>query len=95
MSDTVAVEFEVISVERVRAGPVVGLATVGVAIAGVVVTLQGIRVTRRHDGSLECSAPTWRHPLTGKNVPGVVLPPELSAAVAREVLAAVAPYPRL
>lgn len=88
MTDTIPVEFTVIGIEPVRdGGRLVGLAIVEVDVAGVVLRLQGIRITRLPGGGLEVGAPTWGHPRTGRWLPGVVLPAELAAAVAAEVLA--------
>jgi hypothetical protein len=58
MSDTVGVTYEVLQVEQVRdSGRMVAVATVEVTIAGVAVVMQGVRVTRRADGTLECLSP--------------------------------------
>lgn len=64
------------------------LANVTVEIAGIELTLQGVQVVRGGDGSLGCRAPTFRHPRTGKWLPAVMLPAELSRAVAAEVITA-------
>ncbi len=85
---TQAVEFTVMSLERVRdRGNLVGLAIVEVDVAGVVMTLQGVQVVRMPDGGLECRSPVWRHPSRGTWLPGIILPPELAEAMAAEVLA--------
>lgn len=87
MSETVGVTYEVLGVERVRdAGSLIGLAQVEVTIAGVAIVLQGVQVRRRPDGKLECLCPQWRR--NGNPLPCLLLPPELSAALASEVLAA-------
>ena len=36
---------------------------------------------------VEVRSPVWRHPRTGAWLPGVLLPPELADALAREVAA--------
>lgn len=87
--ETVPVRFTVLGVEPVRGtGRLVGLAVVDVDLAGVVLTLQGVQLVRDPAGRLTCRAPVWRHPVSGRWVPAVVLPPELSEAIAAEVLAA-------
>ena len=83
----VSVAFTVQGVERVRRrGRLLALATVVFDLAGVELTLQGIRVMRDEEGSLTVHAPVWRHPDSGKWVPGVLLPPELSKAIGDELL---------
>jgi len=91
-ADSVPVQFTVIGVELVRgAGRLIGLAVVELDVAGVVLTLQGVQVLRRPDGTAECRAPVWRHPASGRHVPAVVLPDELRDALAAEVLGMLAP----
>ena len=86
--DTVGVRFVVTGIERVAGSRrLLALANVTVEIAGIELTLQGVQVVRDADG-LSCKAPTFRHPRTGTWMPAVILPPELSAAVAREVITA-------
>ncbi len=86
-AETVGVAYTVLGVEPARdRGVLIGLAVVEMDIAGVVIVLQGVRVLRRADGGRECAAPVFRHPVSGAWLPGVVLPPELSAALAAEVL---------
>jgi hypothetical protein len=90
MSETTAVEYEVVGTEPVAgSGRLIGLANVRIEIAGVSLVLQGCQVVRVGDGSLACKAPTFRHPRTGTWLPAVMLPPELSAALAREVITAI------
>jgi hypothetical protein len=88
--ETQAVAFEVIGVESVNRGRLIGLAIVDVEIAGVGLRLQGVQILRGADGGLECRAPVWRHPSSGRWLPGLILPPELSTALAADVLAAFA-----
>jgi hypothetical protein len=84
---TQAVEFTVGKVERVNGrGALVGLAIVEMDVAGVVFTLQGVQIVQMPDGRLNCKSPVWRHPASGKWLPGVVLPPDLAKALADEVL---------
>jgi hypothetical protein len=90
-AETIGVGYRVISIERVHnAGRLLALATVELDVAGCVIVLQGCQVPRRVDGSIECAAPVWRHPRIGQWLPAVILRPELAAALAGEVLAAVA-----
>ncbi len=88
MAETTSVSFTVVGLERLRdRGRLLAFANVEVEVDGVVVKLQGIGVVRRRDGSLECEAPRFRHP-DGRWLPAVVLPGELTGAIAAEVLAA-------
>ena len=88
-TESVSVTYKVLSVERVSgAGRLVGVAHCEVEIAGVVTVLQGVQVRRGADGSLSCTPPRWRHPRTGQWLPAVILPQELAAALAEEVLEA-------
>jgi len=90
ITDTTPVRFDVLGVEHVR-GPagVIGLANVEVELAGVVFVVQGVRVMRDATGGLSCQAPIFRHP-SGRWLPAMVLPPELTAAIGAEVLEAMA-----
>ena len=87
MSETILVEFTVRGIKPVHGrGALVALVMVELDIAGVVFTLQGVRVVETPGGGLECRAPVWRHPGRGAWLPGVLLPPELAEAMAHEVL---------
>lgn len=89
MSETVTARFEVLGVERVcQAGRLLALANVALDMGGVELTVQGVRVFRCADGSLAVSGPQWRHPRTGRWMPGVLLPPDLAKAMGGEVIAA-------
>lgn len=92
MSDpaTTPVTVTLLSLEPVRGmgRGVTHLAVVDIEVGGVGWQVQGVRVVRLPDGSRQCAAPVWRHPATGKWLPGVVLPGVLSDAIAAEVLAA-------
>jgi hypothetical protein len=84
---TQPVTYRVTGVERVTgSGRLVGLANCDVEIGGIVVALQGIQIRRLSDGGLVVAAPLWRHPRSGKWMPGVILPDELSEALADEVI---------
>lgn len=85
--DTTPVRFTVIGLELVTdAGRLVALAIIEIEIAGVSLTLQGVQVRRNAAGGLSVVAPQFRHPRTGRWVPGVLLPEELASAMAGEVM---------
>jgi stage V sporulation protein G len=85
MAETTPVTITILNIERVAKGDVVALAIVELEVAGVVIVLQGVAVTKLG----RCRAPLFRHPRTGQWLPAVRLPASLSAAVATEVLVAV------
>ena len=87
MTDMSVVSFRVVSFEWVRGrGRLAGLADVWIEIEGVGFLLQGVRVVREVDGSLTYQEPRSRHP-DGRWLPVVVLPQELSDAMATAVMA--------
>ncbi len=75
-------------------GRLAALADLRIEIEGVVLLLQGVRVPREPDGGLACQEPRFRHP-GGRWLPVVVLPPELSDAIAAAVLALAGDVTRL
>jgi hypothetical protein len=84
--ETATVSFTLLSLERARdRGRLLGLASAEILLAGVAVTLQGIRIIYEPDGSLLVQPPRFRHP-DGHWLPAVILPPELANAIAAEVL---------
>lgn len=84
-ADTVQVNFEVRAVERVLdRGALVGLAIVDIDIAGIALTLQGVQIVQEPAG-LSIRSPVFRHPRSGRWLPGVLLPPELAEAIRAEV----------
>jgi hypothetical protein len=86
--DTATVSFTLLGLERARdRGHLIGLASTEILVAGVAVTVQGIRIIYEPDGSLLVQPPRFRHP-EGHWLPAVVLPPELASAIAAEVLEA-------
>lgn len=86
--ETTPVTFVVLGVEPVRgAGRLIGLANVAVELSGVELTLQGVQLVRRSDGSVSVQAPQFRHPRDGRWLPAVLLPSELRDAIAAEALA--------
>lgn len=87
MNETSVVSFTVTGFEWTRGkGRLARLADVRIEIEGVGLLLQGVRVPREPDGGLACQEPRFRHP-DGGRVPVLVLPPELSDAIAVAVLA--------
>ena len=89
-ADTCPVAVTVIGVEPVRgAGRLIGLAVVELDVCGVVFTLQGVAITRGPAGGTVVQSPLFRHPNRGGGalLPAAVLPPDLAAALANEVLA--------
>jgi stage V sporulation protein G len=88
LPETVPVSYTVTCVERVAGrGGLVALAIVELDIAGVVLTIQGVRIMRRHD-ALAVEAPAFRSPRDGRSIPALLIPPELRDALASEILAA-------
>jgi len=86
-AETSVVSFAVTGFEWIRGkGRLAGLADVRIEIEGVVLLLQGVRVLRERDGRLAYQEPRFRHP-DGGWVAALVLPPELSDAIAAAVLA--------
>lgn len=85
MTDKATVNVEVLGVEPVSAGRLVGLATVELDLDGIVVTLQGVRLLRRPDGRLDIEAPVFRHPSTGQWLPAVALPADLAKGIVEAV----------
>ena len=88
MSETATVTFTVFSMERLHGlGRLVGLANVEVVVDGVAITVQGVRILQRPNGSLAAEPPRFRHP-DGRWIPSVGLPETLSDAIAAAVLEA-------
>lgn len=81
MSDTSAVEFEIIGVERCRRGPIIGLARVALVIDGIEIVLDGFTIRERGD-QIEVSVPTYRNPVSGAWWPVVGIPAELQDKIA-------------
>ena len=93
MTDTCPVRFEVRGIERANAGRLVALAIVAIEIEGIEILLQGVQVLRVPGGGAEVRTPVWRHPASGKWIPGIILPDELWQAIGAEVLARIASQP--
>jgi len=86
LSETVPVEIEVLGVEPSRGtGRLIGLAIVRIEVAGVELTLQGVRIERSAAG-LTVHSPAFRHPRAGRYVSAVLLPAELREAIGAQVL---------
>ncbi len=73
-NETVSVRFEVLAIERVNRGRLVGLAVVEIEIAGINLKLVGIQIVQHSPHVLECNPPTFRHGRTGEWLPAVILP---------------------
>ena len=87
--DSAPVTVTLTGIEAVTGmGKVTHLAIVDIEVGGIAWQLQGVRVVK-HNGGLQCQAPQFRHPKSGRYLPGVVLPGVLSDHIAAEVLAAV------
>jgi hypothetical protein len=86
--ETTTVSFTLLGLERTRdRGRLLGLASAEILLAGVAITVQGIRIIYEPDGSLLVQPPRFRHP-DSHWLPAVILPPELANALAAEVLEA-------
>lgn len=83
--ETVPVTCTVLRIDPVPAGRLLALAAVELLVDGIMIELRGVRVVRTGPRTLGVEPPTYRGP-TGAAVPAVILPPELSAAIASAVL---------
>jgi|tagenome__1003787_1003787.scaffolds.fasta_scaffold20988398_4 hypothetical protein len=85
-TEHVAVEINVAGIERVQAcGSLVALAIVELRINDVDITLQGVQIRRTANNKFLCQSPQFRDPRSGRWLPCILLPPELSAAIGAEV----------
>jgi hypothetical protein len=84
MAETTPVTITILNIDRVAKGDVAVLANVELEVAGVVIVLQGVAVTKQG----RVRAPLFRHPRTGQWLPAVGLPASLSSAIGNELLAA-------
>jgi hypothetical protein len=82
---TVPVTVTVLQIDRISAGKLLALASVEIEIAGVSLEMRGLRVIRTAPGRVGVEPPCYRG-ATGAAVPAVILPEELSAAIANAVL---------
>jgi hypothetical protein len=83
--DAVTVTFSVTGLARIEGhGRLVALAALEIDFDGVILGLQGVQVIRQGK-RITTQAPRFRNPKTGVWAPAVILPDELSAAIAREV----------
>ena len=79
------VTFTVTGLERIKGcGRVLALAALEIDFDGVVVRLEGFQVLRQGH-RVFAHAPRFRNPKTGVWAPAVVLPDELSSAIAQEL----------
>lgn len=72
-----------VALERVERGGVVALAQVEVEIAGVAITLQGLKVTRGLDGCIRVALPLFEH--NDASWPHVLVPDDLGRAIVDEI----------
>lgn len=79
--DLTVIDFEWVEVGDERAA----VATVEILLGDTVLTLQGIRLTRTLD-AVTAEAPSYQDPHTGSWLPAAIIPHELGAAIAKEVL---------
>ncbi len=76
-----------VRLERVERGGVLALACVEISIAGVPITLQGLRLRRGLDGLMTVELPMFDHP-TGGRLTHIGLHDDLARGVVEEVVAA-------
>ena len=76
-----------VQIERIERGGVLALATVEISIAGVPITLQGLKVRRGLDGIMSIELPMFDHP-SGGRFPCIGLFDDLARGVVDEVIAA-------
>jgi hypothetical protein len=86
MSRTTPVQLAV-QIERIERGGVLALAHVEISIAGVPITLQGLKVRRGLDGVMTIELPMFDHP-SGARFPCIELHDDLALGVVGEVIAA-------
>jgi hypothetical protein len=86
---TVPVTIDVVEVTPTRgAGQLVAVASVVLAIHGIEIELRGCQI-RIERGRYCARGPAWKDPKTGEWRDAVLLPPELSHAFGREMVAAI------
>jgi hypothetical protein len=79
------VTFTVTGLERIQGhGRLLALAALEIEFDGVKLALHGVQVIRQGK-RITTQAPRFRNPKTGVWAPAVILPDELSAAIAQEV----------
>ena len=76
-----------VQLERIERGGVLALAHVEIAIAGVAITLQGLRLRRGLDGVMSVELPMFEHP-SGGRFTCIGLYDDLARGVVDEVIAA-------
>ncbi|MGJ0391164.1 MAG: hypothetical protein ACR650_00135 [Methylocystis sp.] len=84
MKDRTPVKLTV-SVERVCKGGLLGIARAEIEVDALLLVLNGIEARRGFDGRLEIDTPGVAH--GSAILPAVELPPDLEAAIGREVAA--------
>ncbi len=81
------VEYRVLGIQRLKAGPLIGLAVVELTIAGVILQLQGVQLFKESGGGLAVRAPRFRD-AEGHWRSAVILPDSLQRALADELFVA-------
>jgi hypothetical protein len=72
-----------VQIERIGAGGLLAVASAEVEIGRIPLRLHGLEVRRGMDGRLQIDAPGVAH--GGRIMPAVDLPPDLEAAIGREI----------
>jgi stage V sporulation protein G len=75
----------VLEVQLITAGRLIALAAIELEVDGIAIVLQGVRVVRTGPRTVGVAPPSYRGS-TGAAVPAVMLPEELSEAIAGAVL---------
>ncbi len=74
-----------VGVERIGPEGLIAVAQAEIDVHGIVITIRGLEVRRDQTGKLRIDAPGVSH--GDKVLPAVELPPDLEAAIGREVVA--------
>jgi hypothetical protein len=82
--ETAAVRVTVLGLNLVHGGRLLALAAVEIDIEGIVIGLDGVRVVQLGPHRLGVEPPAWR--AGAQSRPAVILPPELTSAIAGAVL---------
>jgi hypothetical protein len=82
-----AVVITVGEIQRTEgSGSLFAQAEVLLGIAGLDILLCGVQVRRTPDNRLHVQAPRYKHCRTGEWLPAVIMDPEITSAIASEVL---------
>jgi hypothetical protein len=72
-----------VGIERMDCDGIIALAQVEIDVHGIVITIRGLEVRRDRSGKVRIDVPRVSH--GGESHPVVELPPDLSAAIRREI----------